>query len=148
MNFQYSNTKMWRKKAWGSLLNMVTGLFVIGFSLYINGRVQEFVVYTTAALFLGGLWQMIHYLKMPDRDYIRFEEGEIDIRRGFADPRLRVPDEEVKRVQQINDVITIRTEKGEEESIYLENLSEEDGDELLSLLRERYGERMNVDKEA
>lgn len=148
MNFQYSNSQMWRKKAWGSLFNMAGGLFLIGFSLYINDHVQEVLVYTTGVLFFGGLWQMIHYLRMPGRDYVRLEEEVVDIRRGIADPRLRVRDEEVKRVQQNEDMITIRTEKGDEENIYLENFSDEDAALILDQLQERFGNRMNVDMKA
>ncbi|MCA1010550.1 hypothetical protein [Halobacillus halophilus] len=143
-NIQYSNTSIWKKKARGALFNWLGQVVVLFFILFRNGRVEEFMVYLVGVLTVISMWQMIHYLKMPERDYIRFEEQAIDIRRGIADPRWRVDDEEVKRVQQIGDVLTIRKESGEEEEIYLENVNETDADKIIKELRKRYGDRMHT----
>ncbi|SFJ24491.1 hypothetical protein SAMN04487936_101429 [Halobacillus dabanensis] len=143
MNFQYSNTTIWRKKAIGSLLNTVTSLVPLGLALYLNGRVEKFIVIMTGAIFLLGLWQMVHYMRMPERDYVHLEEGIIDIRIGIADPNTRLSNEEIKHIQQIDDVISLQSDRGEEENIYLENLSNADKESLLTELEYRYGNRMH-----
>ncbi|WP_226582787.1 hypothetical protein [Halobacillus litoralis] len=143
MHIQYSNQTIWKKKAIKSGLDTVVSVSVVLIALLVNGRVQGVLVYTTGFLFLLGLWRTLHYLKMPERDYIRFEENGMSVRRGIADPRLRISDEDVKRVQLVEDVLTIRTVKQEEEDIYLENVTTEDADRLLSEFRRRYGDRMH-----
>lgn len=87
---------------------------------------------------------MLHYYKMPERDYVRVEDDILDIRIGIADPNTRLADEEIKRIQQMDDVISIKSDKGEEENIYLENLSDEDAASLLDELKHQYGNRMHT----
>ncbi|WLR46357.1 hypothetical protein LC065_12265 [Halobacillus litoralis] len=144
MNYKYSNTERWRKKAWGSLFNVFTGILPLGLSLYLHGRVESFIVFGSGVIFLLGLWQMIHYYKMPERNYVCLEDDVLDIRVGIADPNTRLTDEEVHRIQKMDDVISIKLDKGEEENIYLENLSDEDAVSLIDELKYQYGNRMHT----
>ncbi|WP_394217769.1 hypothetical protein [Halobacillus trueperi] len=144
MNYKYSNTELWRKKARGSLVNIFTGVLPVGISLYLHGRVEPFIVFGSGVVFLLGLWQMIHYYKMPERNYVCLEDDVLDIRIGIADPNKRLTDEEIKRIQQMDDVISIKSDKDEEENIYLENLSDEDAASLLDELKHQYGNRMHT----
>lgn len=144
MNYKYSNTELWGKKARGSLVNIFTGVLPVGISLYLHGRVEPFIVFGSGVIFLLGIWQMIHYYKMPERDYVRLEDDILEIRLGIADPNTRLADEEIERIQQMDDVISIKSDKGEEENIYLENLSEEDAEALLNELKHYYGNRMHT----
>ncbi|MGP4074688.1 hypothetical protein [Halobacillus sp. K22] len=146
-NIQYSNTSIWKKKARGSLFNLLAQVIVLFFILFRNGRVEEFLVYLVGGVTVISVLQIIHYLKMPERDYIRFEERSIGIRRGIADPRWRVEDKEVQRVQQVGDVLSIRKESGDEEEIYLENVTETDADKIIQEFRKRYGDRMHTKAE-
>ncbi|MBN9653567.1 hypothetical protein J0K78_04740 [Halobacillus sp. GSS1] len=144
MNYKYSNTELWRKKARGSLVNIFTGVLPVGLSLYLNGRVDSFIVFASGIIFLLGTWQMIHYYKMPERDYVRLEDDILEIRVGIADPNTRLADEDIERIQQMDDVISIKSDKGEEENIYLENLSDQDAESLLDELKHQYGNRMHT----
>ncbi|ASF40605.1 hypothetical protein CEH05_16165 [Halobacillus halophilus] len=143
-SIQYSNTSIWKKKARGSMINMLTQISILFMILFLNGSAEEFLVYLTGGVAVISTWQMIYYLKMPERDYIRFEDQAIDIRRGIADPRWRAADKDVKRVQQVGDVLTIRKESGEEEEIYLENVTDHDADIIIKEFQERYGNRMHT----
>ncbi|SDO48501.1 hypothetical protein [Halobacillus aidingensis] len=144
MNYKYSNTELWRKKARGSLFNIIVSLLPAVLSLYLHGRIEPFIVFGSGVVFLIGLCQMLHYYKMPERDYVRVEDDILDIRIGIADPNARLADEEIKRIQQMDDVISIKSDKGEEENIYLENLSDEDAASLLDELKHQYGNRMHT----
>ncbi|REJ10486.1 hypothetical protein [Halobacillus trueperi] len=144
MNYKYSNTELWRKKARGSLFNVIVSLLPAGLSLYLHSRIEPFIVFGSGVVFLIGLWQMIHYYKMPERNYVCVENGVLNIRIGIADPNMRLTDEEIERIQQMDDVISIKSDKGEEENIYLENLSDEDAASLLDELKQQYGHRMNT----
>ncbi|MGP4078263.1 hypothetical protein [Halobacillus sp. K22] len=146
-NIQYSNTSIWKKKARGSLFNLLAQVIVLFFILFRNGRVEEFLVYLVGGVTVISVLQIIHYLKMPERDYIRFEEQAIDIRRGITGPRWRADDEEVKRVQQVGNVLTIRKDSGEDKEIYLENVTETDADKIIQEFRKRYGDRMHTKAE-
>ncbi|SFF56944.1 hypothetical protein SAMN05216353_10216 [Halobacillus alkaliphilus] len=146
-NIQYSNSSIWKKKARGAFFNWLAQVIVLFFILFRNGRVVDFLVYVVGVMTVISVLQMIHYLKMPERDYIRFEEQVIDIRRGITGPRWRAADEEVKRVQQVGDVLTIRKESGDDKEIYLENVSETDADKIIQEFRKRYGERMHTKAE-
>jgi len=126
---------------------MLTQIFILFIILFMKGRADEFLVYLTGGVAVLSTWQMIYYLKMPERNYIRFEDQAIDIRRGIADPRWRAADKEVKRVQQVGDVLTIRKESGEEEEIYLENVTDHDADKIIKEFQDRYGDRMHTKPE-
>gem|GEM_PF-5226674 len=129
------------------MINMLTQIFILFIILFMKGRADEFLVYLTGGVAVLSTWQMIYYLKMPERNYIRFEDQAIDIRRGIADPRWRAADKEVKRVQQVGDVLTIRKESGEEEEIYLENVTDHDADKIIKEFQDRYGDRMHTKPE-
>ncbi|GEN52172.1 hypothetical protein [Halobacillus faecis] len=144
MNYKYSNTELWRKKARGSLFNVFTGILPVGLSLFLYGRVESLIVFGSGVIFLLGLWQMIHYYKMPERNYVCVEEDVLDIRIGIADPNTRLTDEEIHRIQKMDDVISIKVDKGKEENIYLENLSDEDAKSLVDELKHQYGNRMHT----
>ena len=123
------------------MLSQISILFIV---LFMNSRADEFLVYLTGGVAVISTLQMIHYLKMPERDYVRFEDQAIDIRRGITGPRWRAADEEVKRVQQVGDVLTLRKESGEDEEIYLENVTDLDADKIIKEFQERYGDRMHT----
>ena len=148
MNIYYSNRPVWNKKARGTALNTLMSVCVLMVTLYINGEVKRWFVYMTGLLMLTGLLQTLHYLKMPEREYIRFEEMGINIRRGIADPRMEVADKDVKWVQKTADNLIIRTHIGEEETVYLENVKEEDKDTILSEFHKRYGNRMRIQEDS
>ncbi|WP_422186508.1 hypothetical protein [Halobacillus sp.] len=143
-SIQYSNTSIWKKKARGALINMLSQISILFIVLFMNSRADEFLVYLTGGMAVISTLQMIHYLKMPERDYIRFEDQAIDIRRGITGPRWRAADEEVKRVQQVGDVLTLRKESGEDKEIYLENVTDHDADKIIKEFQERYGDRMHT----
>ncbi|MFQ3543185.1 hypothetical protein Q7A53_03805 [Halobacillus rhizosphaerae] len=143
MHIYYSNRAVWNKKARGTALNTFTSACVLMVTLYLNGEVRKGFVYVTALLVLTGLLQTLHYLKMPEREYIRFEEMGINIRRGIGDPRMELADEDVKWVQKTADNLIIRTHKGDEETVYLENVKEEDKETILKEFHKRYGNRLH-----
>ncbi|WP_128526570.1 hypothetical protein [Halobacillus litoralis] len=143
MDFQYSNKEVWKKRVRNSIFNAISGLFVVGVSLYLYGRVEGVFIYTSSLLFGIGLFQTIYYLRMPEKDYIRFKKNYMSIRRGFAVSPLKIGYDEIERVQQIDDIISIRTIEKDEDNLYLEYLTEGDVRKLLIELERRLGSRMN-----
>ncbi|UOQ43326.1 hypothetical protein MUN89_15555 [Halobacillus salinarum] len=147
MSITYSNTYFWKKKAREAALNALMSMGILLFSIFINNRVSESIVYMTGLAVLISVWRMLHYWKMPEREYISFKEHSIVVRLGILDPKLQLSNEEIKNIQQVDDVCKIRTEKGEIEDIFLDYVSEQDAEIIINEFNKRYSNRMEKRRE-
>ncbi|GGF34674.1 hypothetical protein GCM10010954_37200 [Halobacillus andaensis] len=119
------------------MLGIFSGAGFILLDAFLYGSLPIFFVYLAIAIFFSGLWQMVQYFRMPEKDYVRLEKDHITLDKGALLPRKTVHFDRVERLAEINDVMLLKMENGQEQEIYTEWLAHEDTKELRISLKER-----------
>ncbi|MCP3029421.1 hypothetical protein [Halobacillus sp. A5] len=135
-NYPYAPNKKWIKKAWGSLWGVISSA---GFLLIeaVNDTLPSVLVFLAAVILLSGVWQMVGYFRMPEKDYVRLEEERMTFDKGTVLPRKSVEYEKVDKMSDMEDLILLKLRDGQEQEIHTDWLEEQDYKELRQTLSER-----------
>ncbi|GAB3049087.1 hypothetical protein [Virgibacillus ainsalahensis] len=134
MSFTFADLKKWRKARNEGFITAVTGLIL----LVIDASVQESIwpVLVIIALLgsIVGAFRGIHYMKLPEKDYIRIKGDYISIYHAFFLPRKEFSFHDMESYTQVSTLIYLHFKDGKEEQLHIDWLSKESLEELRAIL--------------
>lgn len=139
MAFKYASIHRWKKQALNAFYNILSQIFVIAVTLYVNTEMTEVVAYISMMFIALSTFYIFYSLNMPQRDYIRLEDDYFSVHRGILDSRKKISYREVTQMSRVHEVLSIRTSDGDGEDIYTNQLSDYDLPQLLQILEKRTG---------
>lgn len=144
MELKFSEKRKWFKAGIRSILYTLA-VFFSGIILFISMDADEtanrLLMIICTLFILLGIYKALYYFRLPKKDYVVIEENLISIHRGNIIPRKIIKFNRVKRVVQVNEVISLLLSNEREEHIYTDWLSEEDTSQLKKKLQRRFGSK-------
>ncbi|MGP4041660.1 hypothetical protein ACTWP4_17400 [Gracilibacillus sp. D59] len=142
MEFNFSPNFKWKKYSIGWLLYVlaivITG--VVTTFLTSNSTELMITIILQVLLVVFGINRVIYYYNLPNKVYLRMEEGYLLMYRPNVLSKKQIEYSNIKRVVEMKDMILLVMKDGKEEQIHKEWLTEKDFLMLRKELQSTFGD--------